>query len=418
MVSGTAMPAMPSRWRDGECLACLRLLTHPRRDGPLDPVDGRLGPSETGLRFGFFSFDFGQGPSSRGSRYYLPTARRKLPARNRTGTRCAPRGGRAGDHSEEATERKIDGGGQNSCSVNQACFGLTSSRRRVSSTELTHWLFVYQPTTLINPVACGCPSPSLFSNTSMETETLSHPILQSAIAQHRNGCCPGSSSQPPSSLLSVSPDGGPVPHLSPSLIVPGRRTPDLLTAAVRSARESVGAAAAAAAAAAASCWAKQASPPPPPPHAPRCLLRLACLRTATTVRSAVLHSAFSLSLSGETIPCCNRQLCPLGMRLKRVEARCTTTRNDSTTLDLASPRRLPTPRSSTPAVPALDPYDTWCLSANRRLVTARRFQFLLSYPRSEPSISDIMVHRNEAPPTHTPPDRHSHSTTPSHKQID
>ena len=187
----------------------------------------------------FFSSTSARGrPSSRGSRYYLPTARRKLPARNRTGTRCAPRGGRAGDHSEEATERKIDGGGQNSCSVNQACFGLTSSRRRVSSTELTHWLFVYQPTTLINPVACGCPSPSLFSNTSMETETLSRPILQSAIAQHRNGCCPGSSSQPASSLLSVSPDGGPIPHLSPSLIVPGRRTPDLITA-VRSARESV-----------------------------------------------------------------------------------------------------------------------------------------------------------------------------------
>ncbi|KAH7276007.1 hypothetical protein B0J15DRAFT_458139 [Fusarium solani] len=371
------MPAMPSRWRDGECLACLRLLTHPRRDGPLDPVDGRLGPSETGLRFGFFSFDFGQGPSSRGSRYYLPTARRKLPARNRTGTRCAPRGGRAGDHSEEATERKIDGGGQNSCSVNQACFGLTSSRRRVSSTELTHWLFVYQPTTLINPVACGCPSPSLFSNTSMETETLSHPILQSAIAQHRNGCCPGSSSQPPSSLLSVSPDGGPVPHLSPSLIVPGRRTPDLLTAAVRSARESV--------------------------------------RYLGTQYGAywqyVRHDRTAGEIEGHSpgVPYCGQG---------HNEARCTTTRNDSTTLDLASPRRLPTPRSSTPAVPALDPYDTWCLSANRRLVTARRFQFLLSYPRSEPSISDIMVHRNEAPPTHTPPDRHSHSTTPSHKQID
>lgn len=56
---------------EGRGVSCL-LLTHPRRDGPLDPVNGRLGPSETGLRFGFFFFDFGQGPSSRGSPI-LPT---------------------------------------------------------------------------------------------------------------------------------------------------------------------------------------------------------------------------------------------------------------------------------------------------------------------------------------------------------
>lgn len=143
---------------------------------------------------------------------------------------------------------------------------------------------------------------------------------------------------------------------------------------------------------------------------------------ATTVRSAVLHSAFSLSLWGDDAVLQSATL-HLGMRLKRVERSCVQ-RHDTTRLDDSRSCFTPSPPDSTivdsssHSVPAPDLYDTWCLSANRRLVTARQFQFLLSYPRSEPSISDIMVHRDEAPPTHTPPDRHSHSTTPRHKQID
>ena len=115
-------------------------------------------------------------------------------------------------------------------------------------------------------------------------------------------------------------------------------------------------------------------PPPLPTPLAACSVLLACVQyvrhdrtagrlratargcpivvKATTARSAGLHSAFSLS--GETMPCCNRQLCPLYATQKSREVRRTTTRHDSTALDLASPRRLPTPRSSTPA-PTLSP---------------------------------------------------------------
>jgi hypothetical protein len=98
------------------------------------------------------------------------------------------------------------------------------------------------------------------------------------------------------------------------------------------------------------------------------------------------------------------------MRLKRVEARCTTTRNDSTTLDLASPRRLPTPRSSTPA-PTLSPLSIPTIPGVFLLIavlllpvgSSSCFRILVPNLRYQTLWSTAMKHH---PPTHPQTDTH------------
>lgn len=153
-------------------------------------------------------------------------------------------------------------------------------------------------------------------------------------------------------------------------------------------------------------------------HSPGCPIVV----KATTVRSAVVHSALSHSHSGEMMLCCNRQLCPLYATQKSREARRTTTRHDTTrrlsillhpVASRLHDRRLWLPLSplSIPTIPGvylliavlLLPVDS--SSCFRILVPNLRYQTL--WPTA-------MKHN---PPTHPQTDTHV-QRRPDTKQID